>query len=233
MSFKIKRHIHTSVISWCVPSNTNTFGPGALGPRVLLELDFGGALAWPHNARKTTLPAFLAEWLSTPLPACGPCSTTWVIEAILDECCQASMARAELWHAFDIIDKVYFYAGLQPSGGTPLLHHLCTLGGIPIGARQHRLFSFFTPSLSTPIFNTTSHRPPHTPNSFTFKRVQTPLTQSPSRVHTRMSHSLSRAQARFASQDFWPSFPQGLAPYPIPGSYLTPSRVFGLISHIF
>ena len=91
----------------------------------------------------------------------------------------------------------------------------------------------FTSPLSTPNFNKTSHRPPHTPNSFTFKRVQTPLTQSPSRVQTQITHSLSRAQARFAPQGFWPSCPQAPAPYPIPGSYLTPSRVYGFILHIF
>jgi len=27
--------------------------------------------------------------------ACGPCSTTWVAEAILHECCQASMSRVD------------------------------------------------------------------------------------------------------------------------------------------
>ena len=49
-----------------VPSNTNTFGPCtfgpcALGPRAFLELDGGGGAACPDNARKITLPAFLAE----------------------------------------------------------------------------------------------------------------------------------------------------------------------------
>ena len=55
--------------------------------------------------------------------------------------------------------------------------------------------------------------------------VQDRLPQSLSRVQTQIPHSLSRAQARFAPQGFWPSCPQALAPYPIPGSYLTPSRI--------
>jgi len=43
-------------------------------------------------------------------------------------------------------------------------------------------------------------------------------------------HFQQRAQARFAPQGFWPSCPQALAPYPIPGSYLTPSLVLHYIS---
>ena len=167
------------------------------------------------------------------------------ITRILVESCQASMARAELWPASDISDKAYLYAGLRPSGGTPPLHHPCTSGAIPIGARQHRPFSSFTSPLSTPIFYKTSHRPPHTPNSFTFTRFQTPLTQSPSRVQNQIPDSLSRAQARFAPQGFWSSGPRAfshpgfcglilyIVDYPILGSYLTPSRAFGFILHIF
>jgi len=114
--------------------------------------------------------------------------------------------------------KLTSMLGYDHRGGTSPLHHPCTSVGIPIGARQHRPFSSFPSPLSTPIFNKTSHPPPHTPNSFTFKRVQTPLTQSPSRVQTQITHSLSRVQTRFAPQGFWPSCPQALAPYPIPGS---------------
>jgi len=106
-------------------------------------------------------------------------------------------------------------------GGTPPLHHPCTSGGIPIGAQQHQPFSSFTSPLSTPIYNKTSHQPPHTPNLFTFKRVQTPLTQSTSRVQTQITYSLSRTQAQFMPQGFWPSYPQALAPYPIPGTVCT------------
>ena len=80
-------------------------------------------------------------------------------------------------------------------GGTSPLHHPYTSACTLIGARQHRPFSSFTSPPSTPIFDKTSHPPPHTPNSFTFKRVKTPLTQSLSRVQTRITHSLSRAQA--------------------------------------
>jgi len=106
------------------PSNLQTPIPSALAPSApgpwasfLLELDSGGAVAWPHNARTTTLPAFLAEWSSTPLLACGPCSTMWVTKAILDECCQASISRAELWPASNIRDKAFLYTELRPLGG--------------------------------------------------------------------------------------------------------------------
>ena len=131
-------------------------------------------------------------------------------------------------------------------GGTSPLHHpyssACTL----IGARQHRPFSSFTSPPSTPIFDKTSHPPPHTPNSFTFKRVQTPLTQLPSRVQAQITNSLSRVQARFAPQVFWSSGPRAfshpgfcglilhIVHYPIPGLYLTPSRIFGFtITYLF
>ena len=109
------------------------------------------------------------------LGACGPCSTTWVAKAILDECCQAS------------------------------------------------------------------GRPTHSPS----KEFQTPLTQSPSRVQTQITNSLSRALARFAPQGFWSSGPRAfshpgfcglilhIVHYPIPGLYLTPSRIFGFTLHIF
>jgi len=103
-------------------------------------------------------------------------------------------------------------------GGTSPLHHPYTLAYTLIGARQYRPFSSFTSPSSTPIFDKTSHLPPHTPNPFTFKRVQTPLTQSPSRVQTQITNSLLRVQTRFAPQGLWPSYPQNLAPSPIPGS---------------
>ena len=108
--------------------------------------------------------------------------------------------------------------GYDHLGGTSPLHHLYTSACTLIGAHLHLPFESFASLPSTPIFNKTSHPPPHMPNSFTFKRVQTPLTQSSSRVQTQISNSLSRAQARFAPQGFWPSYPQTLAPSPIPGS---------------
>ena len=77
---------------------------------------------------------------------------------------------------------------------------------------------------STDHFRLLLHRHPHqsrldlTPASthaqLTFKRVQTPLTQSPSRVQTQITNSLSRPQVRFA--------PQGLVLRP---SCLLPSQV--------
>jgi len=130
-------------------------------------------------------------------------------------------------------------------GGTSPLHHPYTSACTLIGARQHRPFSSFTSPPSTPIFDKTSHPPPHTPNSFTFKRVQTPLTQLPSRVQAQITNSLSRVQARFAPQVFWSSGPRAfshpgfcglilhIVHYPIPGLYLTPSRIFGFTLHIF
>jgi len=113
--------------------------------------------------------------------------------------------------------KLSSILGYDHWGGTSPLHHSYTLACTLIGARQHRPFSSFTSPPSTQIFDKTSHPPPHTPNSFAFRRVQTPLTQSSSRVQTQINHSFSRAQARFAPQGFWPSYPQTLA--------LPPSRV--------
>jgi len=120
-------------------------------------------------------------------------------------------------------------------GETPPLHHPCTSGGIPIGAQQHQPFSSFTSPLSTPIYNKTSHQPPHTPNLFTFKRVQTPLTQSTSRVQTQITYSLSRTQVRFMPQGFWPSYPQALAPYPILGLWfcITYLLRYNTTQHVF
>jgi len=134
--------------------------------------------------------------------------------------------------------------GYNHWGGTSPLHHPYTLACILIGAQQHRPFSSFTSLPSTPIFDKTSHLPGHTPNSFTFQRVETPLTQSPSRVQTQTTNSLSRAQVRFAPQGFWSSGPRAfshpgfcglilyIVHYPIPGLYLTPSRIFGFTLQI-
>ena len=254
----IHTHKHQHLLLLCLqpyllwPSNLQTPTPSArapsawtTGPCTLLEIEGCAALAWPHNARKTTLPAFLVEWSWTPLIACGPSSTTWVAKSILDECCQPLMSRVELWPASNICDKTFLYTGLRPLGGdfssVPSVHvgvHSDWIETVPT------IFVFyFTPS--TPIFDNTSHPPPHRPNSFTFKRVQTPLTRSPSRVQTQITNSLPRGQTWFARQGFWCSGPRAFSHpgfcglilhivyYPILGLYLTPSRIFGLTLHIF
>ena len=84
-------------------------------------------------------------------------------------------------------------------------------------------------------------RSTHSPS----KEFRFPPTQSPSRVQTQITNSLSRAQARFAPQGFWSSGPRAfshpgfcglmlhIVHYHIPGLYLTPYWIFGFTLHIF
>jgi len=159
-----------------------------------------------------------AEWLSTPLLA------LWALLNNVGRKGSWMSGARHQWPGRNCapqptsVTKLTSILGYDHWGGTPPLHYQRTLAGIPIGARQRQPWFSFTSPLSTPIFHKTIHLPQHTPNSFTFKRVKTRLTQSLSRVQTQITHSLSRVQARLAPQGFWPSCPQALASFPIPGS---------------
>jgi len=108
--------------------------------------------------------------------------------------------------------------GYDNRGGTPLLHHPCTSGGIPIGTRQHRPFS----SLLCRYPHQSSTRP-HT-------RLHTRPTHSPSKEFRL--HSLNHLQESSDSKLLIPfrelrldSRLRAFGPRALRPSRLTPSRV--------